>query len=217
MVKKDIIVSIRQIRIQKERRGDMNNQPIKYYCETCNEENDTKIRQEKREFVVKDETVKVVIETRYCCECGQPVWDEEIEERNEKIVFDAYRKIKHFLSPTEIKTIREAIGISQAAFSRLLGFGEKTITRYESGAPQDAAHNLLIKYMRDKKNVQIAFEANYALLKPRERTQIQAYIDAPTFVETLQLPQNARSLQPRRSLVMSIAYKDLWRGSKYYG
>ena len=195
----------------------MSKRPIKFYCENCNEENDTNIRQEKREIVVKDEVVNVVIETRYCCKCGQPVWDEEIELRNEKIVFDAYRKIKHFLLPTEIKTIRETIGISQAAFSRLLGFGEKTITRYESGAPQDAAHNLLITYMRDKKNVKIAFESNYALLKPKERAQIQAYIESPTFVETLQLPKEARCLQPIRSLTVNTLYKDLWRGIKNYG
>lgn len=193
----------------------MNNQPRKFYCEDCNEEVLTDVRREEREFVVKDETVKVTIETRYCCKCGQTVWDEEIEERNEKIVFDEYRAKKKFLSPAEIKAIREAIGISQSAFSRLLGFGAKTITRYEGGAPQDTAHNLLILCMKDKKNVKRAFEANSSALSSREKAQIRSYLAEGLTVDMIQLPQSAKRLQTTGSLTFDSFYK--MEEKKIYG
>lgn len=193
----------------------MNNQPEKFYCEYCNAEEETEVRREEREFVVKDESVKVTIETRYCCKCGQSVWDEAIEVRNEKIVFDAYRAQKMFLSPNEIKEIREAIGISQSAFSRLLGFGAKTITRYEGGAPQDTAHNLLILCMKDKKNVKRAFDTNSSALSTREKAQIRSYLSEGLAIDVIQLPQSARRLQPTGSLMIDIIYK--MEGKKIYG
>lgn len=185
----------------------MNNQLKKFYCEQCDAEVDTEVRREEREFVVKDETVKVTIETRYCIKCAQAVWDEEIEERNEKIVFEAYRAQKKFLSPDEIKAIREAIGISQSAFSRLLGFGVKTITRYEGGAPQDTAHNLLILCMKDKKNVKRAFDINSSALSPREKAQVRSYLSEGSVVDIIQLPQSAKRLQPTGSFMIDCIYK----------
>ena len=196
----------------------MEKQIVKLYCEKCNEEAATEIKKEEKKFVVKDTIVNVTIETRYCCQCGHAVWDEEIEKKNEKIVFDAYRAINNFLSPSEIKSIRQKIGISQATFSRLLGFGEKTIARYENGAPQDAAHNLLIKFMQERRNVQTALQLNKSLLKPREITQINAYLNRFYHVDELILPQNARSLQRKKAIDLCMgSYSEFGGLSKIYG
>ncbi len=194
----------------------MSNLFIKYYCDECNEENETKIKQEEKIFTVKDTQVKAVIETRYCCKCGQAVWDEELEKKNEKIVFNEYRAQKHFLLPEQIKEIRETIGISQSAFSRLLGFGEKTITRYESGAPQDSAHNLLICFMKDKKNVKIAFNKNESLLTTREKRQVKEYLDKSN-IDLLQLPENAKILKSVTLHNTSPYYNYMWREIENYG
>ena len=54
------------------------------------------------------------------------------------------------MQPNEIKKIRKKYNLTQSAFSKLLGFGEKTITRYENGSIQDLAHDNLIRLMNSQ-------------------------------------------------------------------
>ena len=50
--------------------------------------------------------------------------------------------------------------MSQRALSRLLGWGEITIHRYESGAIQDNAHDKLLRLIQDPRNMQKFLEGN---------------------------------------------------------
>lgn len=49
----------------------------------------------------------------------------------------------------EIGTIRSKYGISQTDLSTILGWGGKTITRYESHQVQDAAHDFILRKIDD--------------------------------------------------------------------
>ncbi|MDE7439389.1 MAG: type II toxin-antitoxin system MqsA family antitoxin [Clostridia bacterium] len=148
-----------------------------YYCDNCAKEVRTIIKRVEKEFEVKDEKIIATITIRVCAGCGEEVWDEELERANEKIIYNLYRKKKGFLLPEDIKEIRSSIGISQTAFARLLGFGDKTIARYENGAPQDIAHDLLIRLMNVKKNVRIVFEQNKDALNEAECAKICEYLE----------------------------------------
>ena len=66
-----------------------------------------------------------------------------------KKAYKKYRTIHNLLNPEEIKSIREKYDLSQNEFSNLLGWGEKTICRYENGAIQDNVHNDLLKLLKD--------------------------------------------------------------------
>lgn len=140
-----------------------------YYCDTCEKEVETEVREITEEFEVKDEKITATIKIRICKICGEEVWDEELEKQNEKIVYSMYRKKKGLLQPEEIKLIREKYHLSQALFARLLGFGEKTITRYERGALQDMAHDILIRLMDEEKNIKTAYEAHKTLFNEKEQ------------------------------------------------
>lgn len=62
---------------------------------------------------------------------------------------NAYR-IKHgLLTSDEIVAIRESYGLSQVDLARLLGWGEATISRYESKAIQDDAYDTMLRLIRD--------------------------------------------------------------------
>lgn len=52
------------------------------------------------------------------------------------------------MQPEEIKAIREKYALTQTAFAKILGLGEKTIARYETGSLQDMAQNNLIELAR---------------------------------------------------------------------
>lgn len=69
--------------------------------------------------------------------------------------------------PEEIKQIRQQYGITQVDFSRVLGFGDKTIARYENGALQDTAPNNLILLMKNEKNFIELWEKRKICSTPR--------------------------------------------------
>ena len=58
---------------------------------------------------------------------------------------DAYRKKEDLLTSAQIGEIRAKYGISQSDLCLLLGWGGKTITRYESHQVQDRAHDTILK------------------------------------------------------------------------
>lgn len=118
---------------------------MKYYCEKCQKEMETRVQQVNQDFQVKDQKVNSTIRVRICEVCGEEVWDEIIERENEKSVFSAYRKKVGLLQPEEILEIRNKYKVSQSTFAKILGFGAKTITRYENGSIQDFCHDNLIR------------------------------------------------------------------------
>lgn len=75
--------------------------------------------------------------------------DEELGNKNLGIIRNAYRKETGLLTDKEIKQIREQYNLNQRNFALILGFGEVTITRYESKMIQDNAHDAVIRSAKD--------------------------------------------------------------------
>lgn len=62
---------------------------------------------------------------------------------------NAYR-VKHgLLTSAEIAAIRENYGLSQVDLARLLGWGEATISRYESKVIQDESYDTMLRLIKD--------------------------------------------------------------------
>lgn len=144
------------------------------YCDNCQAMCEVKEKNITKEFNVKGVLVTATIHILICAECNKEVWDENIEKENEIIVFSEYRKKMHLLFPEDIKAIRKKYGLSQASFSKLLGFGEKTITRYENGSIQDICHDNLIRLMEDKKAFFTIWEERKSVLTNTENKKIEA-------------------------------------------
>ena len=62
---------------------------------------------------------------------------------------DAYRKKMGLLTSEEIISVRKAYGLSQSDMANMLGWGEVTITRYETKSIQDEAHDNILRIIRD--------------------------------------------------------------------
>ncbi|WP_455018072.1 type II TA system antitoxin MqsA family protein, partial [Oribacterium sinus] len=62
---------------------------------------------------------------------------------------NAYRVLHGLLTSEEIVGIRESYGLSQVDLARLLGWGEATISRYESKAIQDEAYDTMLRMIKD--------------------------------------------------------------------
>ncbi|MFA6866753.1 MAG: type II toxin-antitoxin system MqsA family antitoxin [Clostridia bacterium] len=140
-----------------------------YYCEKCENLQNVTVEKMTRTFNVKGVNIKASIYIYKCVTCGEEVWDEENEKKNEKIVFSAYRLKMHLLQPEEIKKIRKMYNLSQSLFSKLLGFGAKTITRYENGSIQDISHDNLIRLLESSDNLIKLWENRKDFLTDQEK------------------------------------------------
>ena len=118
---------------------------LKLYCQRCGEEREIEIKDEKESYPVRKEQTEILAKVTYCKFCGEQIWNERLDANNLQEAYRQYRSNHGLLQPEDIKRIREMYGLSQTTFGKILGFGEKTIARYENGSIQEMAQNNLIK------------------------------------------------------------------------
>ena len=96
------------------------------------------------------------IERWVCDECGNDVMKAEEADRLGRKLVDAYATRKGLLLPSEIRELRESLGMSQKDFEKLIGVSSPTVSRWETGAVQQSktADNLmrLIRDVPDARN-----------------------------------------------------------------
>ena len=117
----------------------------KRLCTCCMEEHEvqTVIVREKATF--KGKKITYEASYLYCDMADELYMDEQQMQENDITLKDAYRKSEGLLTSSDISAIRAKFGISQSDLSILLGWGQKTITRYESHQVQDKAHDTILK------------------------------------------------------------------------
>lgn len=81
-----------------------------------------------------------------CPDCGESFVDSKTIKNTEKIIRDFQRKVDGLLTSDEIKKIRKSLGFTQKDLGTILGGGEKSFARYESGkVTQSKAMDNLIR------------------------------------------------------------------------
>ncbi|MDT3699453.1 MAG: DUF4065 domain-containing protein [Thermincola sp.] len=121
---------------------------IEMDCPICNKVHSLEQRQRLTQSLVKDEIVDYE-EVYYLC----PLSDEEENEfipagfldENLLRARDAYRQKKGLLTSKEIANIRSYYGLTQSDFSAMFGWGEVTVTRYETKTIQDETYNNIMR------------------------------------------------------------------------
>ena len=90
---------------------------------------------------------------------------------------NAYRIKKGLLTSDEIVAIRESYGLSQVDLAKLLGWGEATISRYESKAIQDEAYDTMLRLVKDNPLQALEFlKKNADKFSLTKRVEIRAKI-----------------------------------------
>ena len=121
-------------------------------CPFCDKVHELEERMRTASIIIKGEQVYYE-EAYYFC----PESDEEenefatgkMENVNLLNARNAYRINHGLLTSGEIVEIRERYGLSQIDLARLLGWGEATISRYESKAIQDDAYDNMLRIIKD--------------------------------------------------------------------
>ena len=117
----------------------------KRLCTCCMEEHEVKTVLVSEQATFKNVKVNYEASYLYCDAAEECYADEQQVQENDIRLKDAYRKAEGLLTSSEISGIRAKYGISQTDMCTLLGWGAKTITRYEGHQVQDKAHDTILK------------------------------------------------------------------------
>ncbi|MDZ5474181.1 DUF4065 domain-containing protein [Bacillus sp. 31A1R] len=114
------------------------------FCHQCNCEQDYITVNKTLIYPVRGENIELPGTVAECTSCGFELFHPEYDVSNQNQAFNQYRSLHGLLAPDEIRRIRLRYNLSQRDFSRLLGFGEITISRYERGSLPTVAQNQMI-------------------------------------------------------------------------
>lgn len=108
---------------------------------------------ENRKYNVKECEYEILDIITVCKICNCEIFNEEQDDKILRELNYKYRKDHNLLLPEDIKMIRKIYPLTQNEFSRLLGFGDLTISRYENGVIKDLSSNKLIELCRIPGNI----------------------------------------------------------------
>lgn len=152
---------------------------MKNYCSNCESMQNTLVQKVHQKIEVKETFVEVDVTILTCQKCGEEIYDRKTEITNDIIVFDAYKIQKQMMDSKSLICLRKKYGTSQETLSKILGFGLKTITRYENGTIQDVTHDNLLRLIEeDINNFILLWEKRKSELSNIENKKIQKALDA---------------------------------------
>lgn len=122
---------------------------VKLYCPFCDSEHDIIIKESISECLIKDEKVEYTEKNYYCEKYDEEFADGELIDQNLQTARDQYRIKHHLLTSNEIRDIRDKYKLSQADLSLILGWGEITITRYETKEIQNENYDTTLRNIKD--------------------------------------------------------------------
>ena len=102
----------------------------KKYCVYCGKKEEYSKDILIRRYEGKEYSFDVSLEVPYCNNCHFPILTNEIENKYTELANNKIREAKNIISRDEIVDIIDSYAVSQKNLSRMLGWGEITLTRY---------------------------------------------------------------------------------------
>lgn len=133
----------------------MKSQPF-FYCEKCDitlDKEQTRVETRAQSGKVRGEKITVEMPVRLCQICGTEINDIALDNAMMIAIYDVYRRNHNIIFSAEIVALREKYGLSQKNLALLLGLGEVTVHRYETGALADEAPSKLLRLMENPANL----------------------------------------------------------------
>lgn len=149
-------------------------------CPLCDKIHEIEERKRIATTVIKGEEVTYEERFYFCSNADEDENEFETSNMtNENLLNarNAYRIKMGLLTSDEIIEIRRNYGLSQVDMARLLGWGEATISRYESKAIQDEAYDMMLRLIKDNPLKALEFlEKNGDKFPPFKKVEIKETI-----------------------------------------
>ena len=134
-------------------------------CSRCRKRVSYQILKRPAKALIKNFEIKYDELYGICEECGTQIYVPGLEDQNEERIEEIYRKKKELISISEIKAVLEKYHIDKRPLSKLLGFGELTITRYMDGQlPSKKYSDILYGILNDEQKMKAIVEKNSNLV-----------------------------------------------------
>ena len=144
------------------------------FCPVCHDLRDRRIIHRLETLPVRGEMIEVDAEVALCATCGEEVTTMAMGDAILERAYGVYRLRHGILAPEQIRVLRESTGLSQRGFARLLGWGEVQVSRYETGAVPDDAHNSLLVALQDPEAMYRFVQQRHDRLQPLDQRKVQA-------------------------------------------
>lgn len=122
-------------------------------CPFCGKNDNVYFATQKDSTELKNQIVNYERKFYKCSACDEEFEDSELVDDNLKTIRNEYRKEKGLLTSDEIAEIRKKYGLSQADFSLAIGWGEITVTRYETNQIQDSTYDMILRIVGQNPSV----------------------------------------------------------------
>lgn len=144
----------------------------KAFCEYCGKEEHYSKKTENEEVVVRGVKFTAPVTHCFCENCKNEILVNDEVDCNLKITYEIYKKKMGMVTGEQIRALREKHGLSAVSLSRLIGAGDKTVTRYENGSIQDPVFDRIFHLLMSQDGFCSWLEANRSVLTDEEYDKI---------------------------------------------
>lgn len=131
----------------------------KILCWNCREKVQYEIRTRKEVRQIKGQEYEFPVRYAVCAQCGEEITVPGLDDENEREADACYRKRNGLITIEQIEMILEKYHIDKRPLSKMLGFGELTITRYLEGQlPSKRYSDILLQLLQDDEQMKEKLE-----------------------------------------------------------
>ncbi len=139
---------------------------MKGFCEKCRDYVPVKTQTTEATKTIKGVNIEYNKKVAHCEYCNEEVFIADLRDENLKVLEDAYRKKENIISIDDIEKILINYNIGKRPLSKLLGWGDVTLSRYLNGdIPSKAYSNILNKLKEDPSYMLEFLESNGDFIK----------------------------------------------------
>lgn len=149
----------------------------KGFCENCNNLVDYKLKEINDSIEIKGKKYNYKRLIGYCKNCGEEISSNEINDENLNRIDKVYRNEENIITTEEINKILNKYKIGKKPLSKLLGWGETTLTRYLNGdVPSKVYSDQLYNILHNEDYISELIEENKNLITKKAYNNIKESI-----------------------------------------
>jgi putative zinc finger/helix-turn-helix YgiT family protein len=148
------------------------------FCPRCEKTTEIEYIKTVEEIEVRGEPISVPAEFLKCLSCGEEFDDPNSKQDPLIEAYREYRRRHEMMQPEEIRELRRRYGLTQKDLSKLLGWGDVTLSRYENGALQDNTHDTILKMVKEPHNLLTLIERKGEFISEQRRQHITALLQS---------------------------------------